>query len=248
MAETTGIEWCDATFNPWIGCTKVSAACDSCYAETLMDHRFGRVEWGHGKPRKRTSESNWRKPLRWNDTLPIKLGRRPRVFCASLADVFDTEVDDSWRADLMLLIAATPNLDWLLLTKRPHVMLNWRGLLPANVWCGTTIEAVDVLYPRAKALAEIKMLDPDRITFWSCEPLLELLPIWVFADMMPDWLIVGGESGHAPRPLPPVPDLHALLHECRANDTAFFMKQMSGRTKAEREAIPEDLMVREFPA
>lgn len=156
MSEATKIEWCDSTFNPWIGCTKISPACDHCYAEAQMDTRMGRVEWGSGKPRARTSAAYWRQPLRWNarifwqcdtcgwrgegphldgllddndesvrelcpqcwpEPIAVKLARR-RVFCASLADVFDNEADPEWRADLFELIAATPNLDWLLLTKR----------------------------------------------------------------------------------------------------------------------------------
>src|SRR5690242_18927228 len=143
MAENSKIEWTDHTFNPWIGCQHVSPGCDHCYAETMMDHRYHRVEWGpHGK-RVRTSETNWRKPVQW-----AKRGRdsgaRARVFCASLADVFDNKVDRGWRVDLFNLIKETPELDWLLLTKRPE---NCEKMLPSdwgngypNVWLGTTAE------------------------------------------------------------------------------------------------------------
>jgi protein gp37 len=65
VSEQTAISWCDSTFNPWIGCTKVSPACDHCYAERLMDTRLGRVQWGAGQPRKRTSATTWRQPLLW---------------------------------------------------------------------------------------------------------------------------------------------------------------------------------------
>lgn len=119
MAENSKIEWTDATFNPWIGCTKVSPACDHCYAETLSKARLG-VPWGAGQPRRRTTAENWKQPLRWNRKAE-KEGRRYRVFCASLADVFDAEVPNEWRLDLFRLIVQTPNLDWLLLTKRPKV-------------------------------------------------------------------------------------------------------------------------------
>src|SRR3546814_4489006 len=119
MGENSKIEWTDHTFNPWTGCTKVSPACDHCYAEG-WSKRSGLVEWGHGKPRRLTSDANWRKPLKWNDEAARK-GVRYRVFCASLADVFDAEVDDAWRDELFALIAMTPHLDWLLLTKRPQV-------------------------------------------------------------------------------------------------------------------------------
>lgn len=134
MGENSKIEWCHHTFNPWLGCTKLSKACDNCYAETLATNRLG-VTWGAGAPRRRTAASTWKMPLAW-DRKAAKEGRRARVFCASLADVFDAEVSDDWRDDLFALIAATPHLDWLLLTKRPKVgrdYLNRRYGLPA-VW------------------------------------------------------------------------------------------------------------------
>lgn len=116
------IEWTDHTFNPWIGCTKVSPGCANCYAEA-RDQRFaGGAHWGKGAPRRRTSAANWKQPLRWNDTVLRRLCgmHRPRVFCASLADWLDDDVPIEWLADLLSLILATPNLDWLLLTKRPE--------------------------------------------------------------------------------------------------------------------------------
>src|SRR5262245_32512132 len=114
MGETTGIAWCEHTFNPWIGCTPISAACDLCCAEVLAN-RWGLAEWGAGKPRVRTGAANWHKPIVWNKKAAAD-GVRRRVFCASLADVFDAEVDDQWRIEVMDLIRATPALDWLLLT------------------------------------------------------------------------------------------------------------------------------------
>ena len=202
MAENSKIEWTDHTFNPWIGCTKVSPGCAHCYAETLMDKRYGRVRWGKGQPRQRTSASNWRLPLRWNrdaelqerdaearDRMPP---RRPRVFCASLADWLDDEVPIEWLADLLELIRETPHLDWLLLTKRPQ---NWRtrleavlnhvryivdyalldnfvrlwlgGWAPENVWAGTTVEDRQRADERIPEL----ILIPARVRFLSCEPL-----------------------------------------------------------------------------
>jgi protein gp37 len=118
MAENSNIEWTDHTFNGWIGCTKISAACDNCYAEN-WGKRFG-VEWGAGKERRLTSDAYWRKPLAWNRKA-AKEGTRPKVFANSLSDVFDAEVSDEWRDRLFALIALTPNLDWLVLTKRPKV-------------------------------------------------------------------------------------------------------------------------------
>ena len=123
MSENTKIEWCDHTFNPWEGCQHAGPGCDGCYAEA-RNARFGggtAPNWGPGAPRRRTSAANWALPKRWNAQAAAFMaqhGRRQRVFCASLADVFDNAVDPQWRDDLFELIAATPNLDWLLLTKR----------------------------------------------------------------------------------------------------------------------------------
>lgn len=152
MSENTKIEWCDATFNPWIGCAKVSPGCASCYAETLMDTRYGRVKWGKGNPRKRTSAAIWKFPLKWNNTAICSLCgniqsifatagnlgkcrkchedtmRSRRVFCASLADWLDDEVPIEWTCNLLETIHATQNLDWLMLTKRPE---RWIGRLEA---------------------------------------------------------------------------------------------------------------------
>ena len=124
MAENSNIEWCDHTFNPWIGCQKVSPGCDHCYAEAMMDKRYGRVQWGPHGERVRTSQNNWNMPLRWAKKAN---GHRPRVFCASLADWLDNRAPREWRSDLGRVIEATPELDWLLLTKRPE---NYEKLAP----------------------------------------------------------------------------------------------------------------------
>jgi protein gp37 len=147
MGEYSKIEWCDHTFNPWIGCQKVSPGCDHCYAEAMMDHRYKKVQWGPHGERKRTSEQYWKKPIQWNAqarTFRKENGHRPRVFCASLADVFDNQVASSWRNDLFALIRKCNKLNWLVLTKRPE---NIEKMLPSdwgdgysNVWLGTTAE------------------------------------------------------------------------------------------------------------
>jgi len=185
--KNTKIEWTDHTFNPWIGCTKVSPACDHCYAEVSTPSRTLEVKWGAGEPRRVTSDSNWKLPLRWNaqhEQFFAEHGRRQRVFCASLADVFDNEVPNAWRQRLLSLIADTPNLDWLLLTKRignvERMLQNacehdgrlmdandrYRPL--ENVWIGATIcnqEEADRDIP--------KLLNvPAAVRFLSMEPLL----------------------------------------------------------------------------
>ncbi len=177
MAENTNIAWCDHTFNPWEGCQKVGPGCDHCYAETRNARFSGgtSVNWGPGAPRRRTSAANWRKPIAWNRNAGefyAQHGRRQRVFCASLADVFDNAVDPTWREDLFALIRATPNLDWLLLTKRignvPSMVSLIPGWLPENVWLGATI------VNQAEADRDIQKLleTPARVHFLSIEPML----------------------------------------------------------------------------
>ncbi len=236
MAENSKIEWCDNTFNPWIGCTNVSPACDHCYAEAL-DHRWGHDSWGAGKPRRRTSEANWKKPLTW-DRKAARLGIRPRVFCASLADVFDTEVDPIWRENLFTMIDLTPHLDWLLLTKRPKVAAEYFSgePTPPNVWIGATVESQKMAQARIPHLMEINA----PVRFLSMEPLLE--PVQLRVGELPDWIIVGGESGPHARTMNP--DWARELRElCASWDVPFFFKQMTRKGP-----IPADLMVREFPA
>ncbi len=181
MSENTKIEWCDHTFNPWEGCQKVSPGCDNCYAEA-RNTRFGggtAINWGPGAPRRRTSAANWALPKRWNaqaDAFMAQHGHRQRVFCASLADVFDNSVPVQWRRDLFDLIAATPNLDWLLLTKRignarslySEAYLDSARAWPDNVWIGATI------VNQAEADRDIPKLlaVPTRVRFLSMEPLL----------------------------------------------------------------------------
>ena len=121
----TKIEWADYTFNPWIGCTKVSPGCAFCYAERDFDLRRKVVSWGKGNPRKRTASANWMLPLKWDrkwqeKNTTIITSERPRVFCASLADWLDDEVPIEWLIDLLALIHSTKNLIWMLLTKRPE--------------------------------------------------------------------------------------------------------------------------------
>jgi len=121
VGESTNITWTDSTFNAWVGCTRVSSGCVNCYAEAL-DHRWrpGRERWGPKAERTRTSAANWSKPLQWNKRA-AEHKQRHRVFCSSLADVFeDRDELVPWRLDLFRLIQATPMLDWQLLTKRPE--------------------------------------------------------------------------------------------------------------------------------
>lgn len=251
MGEQTEISWADSTFNPWIGCQKVSAGCDHCYAEALMDKRWHKVEWGPHGERKRTSPANWRQPITWNKhhaAFQAKHGHRQRVFCASLADVFDNQAPEGARADLFSLIIDTPHLDWLLLTKRPEniedMILDLIGgdrleVMPSNIWLGVTCEDQGAYDRRWPILRDI----PAAVHFISYEPALG--PLRILGDdqfsKMPDWLICGGESGHGYRDMP-TQWANDIGWICKANGVAFFMKQMAGK-----QPIPPGLMVREFP-
>ena len=291
MAEQSSISWTDATFNPWIGCTKVSPACKHCYAERDMDKRYGKVKWGDKGTRSLTSQGNWAKPKRWNRlagegvclacggtglSKPARNGvpcavcdgtgaltRRPRVFCASLADVFEdwkrpmlsssgypimhgsrlvtNGVPSDWverplsmadaRSDLFKLIDATPNLDWLLLTKRPENILsmwcshvNTDGKPPSmlrreNVWLGTTIESQEWADKRIPELLKCRDLAP--VLFLSCEPLLGPVE---FSLLGIDWVIAGGESGPEARPTHPE-WIQSLRDQCASARVPFHFKQ-----------------------
>lgn len=264
MAEKTEIAWCDSTFNPWIGCTKVGPGCDNCYAEADFGQRKKRAVWGAGEPRSRTSVANWKNPMQWNKqhwaecpecgwrgnygtpSHPVceKCGTaavpaRRRVFCSSLADVFDNEVPDAWRMDLFSLIAQTPNLDWLLLTKRignVMKMCQRDGLMfdqLANVWIGATIcnqEEADRDIPKLLSI-------PAKARFLSMEPLLGPVDLALLGTLprsqhtnytqvhdMLDWVVVGGESGPNARPMHP-DWVRSLRDQCTEAGTPFLFKQ-----------------------
>jgi protein gp37 len=247
MAQDSKIEWTDHTFNPWIGCTPVSCACDHCYAADLSN-RYGWAKFEAGAPRHRTSAETWKQPLRWNRRAQAN-GVRERVFCASLADVFDTEVPDAWRADLFELLVRTPRLDWLLLTKRPQVAAKYfAGAAPRpNIWLGTTVENQAMADLRIPALLSINV----KIRFLSCEPLLGPIDLGAvrqtvvpgfFGDALgwhhrgkchedegvayPSiaWVIAGGESGRNARPSQP-DWFRALRDQCAGAAVPFFFKQ-----------------------
>lgn len=233
MAENSKIEWTKHTFNPWIGCQKVGPGCEHCYAEAMMDRRLGRVEWGPYAARARTSASYWQKPLAW-DKAAKAAGERHRVFCASLADVFDNHesIVDEWRQDLWRLIHATPHLDWMLLTKRPG---NIRRYLPdygdvqPNVWLGCTVvnqEEADRDIPKLLAT-------PAAVRFLSMEPLLGPVDLTRWSGIEGDGgtmgfgldlVIVGGESGPGARPMHP-DWARSLRDQCQAAGVAHFFKQ-----------------------
>lgn len=237
--QNSNISWTTHTFNPWMGCTKISPGCLNCYAETLMDTRWKKVGWGKGNPRKRTSADNWMQPLRWNEQA-AETGTRTLVFCASLGDVFDNEVDGAWRDDVFTLIRNTPHLDWQLLTKRPEFAVKYAAGIqwPQNAWLGTSIENQDWAR-RAQIITRI--LAPVR--FLSVEPLLG--PVTLDLRGI-DWVIVGGESGHSHRPMK-TDWARSVRNQCRAAGVAFFFKQWGGRTPVAGGHLLDGVVHHAFP-
>lgn len=256
MGSTTGIAWTDHTFNPWRGCTKVSAGCANCYAETMSKRNPAALgEWGPNGKRAMAAPSYWRLPARW-DKAAQRDGVLRRVFCASLADVFEDRPElVGPRRTLFAAITATPNLDWLLLTKRPQ---NIARLIPdaclPNVWLGVSVEDQKTADERIPLLLDT----PAAVRFVSYEPALgpvdfrrwlggsdrdidEERPLgscvrcgveWEERHKCPpgfrpflDWIIVGGESGPKARPFD-IAGARSAVEQCRRAGVACFVKQL----------------------
>jgi protein gp37 len=240
MGEKTGIAWCDHTFNPWIGCQKVSAGCVNCYAARDNDRYKWVGEWG--KDYRRTRSENWKKPIQWAKQA-VKDGAIRRVFCASLADVFDTNIPDLWRLDLWKLIWETQligGLEWLILTKRPE---NIPTRIPtffddrnSCIRIGVTAENQEMADKRIPVLLEIW----NGKNFISVEPMLENIILAGYSDgktyrpwldshaykVLVDWVICGSESG--PRARSFVTEwARSLRDQCKSANVPFFLKQMT---------------------
>jgi protein gp37 len=247
LGRQTVIAWCDRTFNPWMGCFKVSQGCKHCYAETLTTKKMRLDVFGPDtSKRRRTSEKYWRQPRQWSSAAYSR--RVPsRVFCASLADVFeDARELAPWREQLWDVIHRTAWLDWLILTKRPENIVrmlpdewdrNRWGYWP-NVWLGTSIE-YNLTAERSSILTAV----PAHVHFISYEPAIGP------GDEIPldgiEWMICGGESGPGYRPM----DLdwaHSMRVRCHHANVPYFFKQNSGiRTEMGIDAL--GTIVREYP-
>lgn len=251
MGKNSAISWCTHTFNPWIGCTKVSPACDYCYAETLMDHRYHRVKWGPHGERSRTSHGNWRQPMRWAREAAAAYAAgatmRHTVFSASLADWLDNQVPQEWRDDLGVLIGNTPELDWLLLTKRPE---NYRKLAPwhpeqppANVCLGVSTEDQERFDHRWPIISKF----PAKVHFISAEPLLGPIDIRGQQAILPEWVITGGESGPKHRQLD-MENVRLLRDQAEPLLIPFHHKQNGGRRGDENGCLVDGEEWKQFPA
>lgn len=243
MGALTKIQWCHRTYNPWRGCTKISEGCAHCYAEASSKRNPAVLgEWGPGSERASGSDNYLRQPIYW-DRQAARAGERHRVFCLSLGDWLEDRRDlDVHRAALIETIAWTPNLDWLLLTKRPehwrcvmiralNILRGWEGpgfevlstwmagSPPRNVWLGASVEN------RVRALERIPLLRsiPAAVRFLSAEPLLGRLDELDLSGI--DWMILGGESGPHARPCH-VDWIVDQVVQCRAQGVAAYVKQL----------------------
>ena len=241
MGKDSNIEWCHHTFNPWIGCTKISDACNNCYAEEWAN-RYKRCDWGGD----RVGTKSWGQPKRWNRQAG-QAGTRSRVFCASLADVFDNHksILPEWRQRKWETIKETPHLDWLLVTKRPQNITrflpeDWGDGYP-NVWIGVTAENQTELNRRLPILLSV----PAKVHFLSCEPLLEDINLRKALEASIDnqvgpkelglnWVICGGESAHKKVRRDLNPDwARSLRDQCEEETIPFLFKQWSGANQKE---------------
>jgi protein gp37 len=224
MSARTGIQWTDATFNPWWGCTKISPGCDHCYAEEIA-RRFHPDSWGADGARRVFESKHFREPLGWNRKAELA-GKPLRVFSGSMCDVFEKHpVAEEYRPELFTLIHKTPWLRWQLLTKRignvaRMVPPSWmNGHWPRNAWIGATIvDRVEMLRDGPKIVAL-----PAPVTFWSVEPMLADLCV-IPSELFPKWVICGGESGNKARAMNPQ-WARNLRDQCAAAGVPFFFKQ-----------------------
>ncbi len=228
MGKESKIEWTHHTFNPWWGCVRVSPACKFCYAESWAK-RLGADIWGSKAERRFFTDAHWQEPIKWDKEAAAD-GVRRRVFCASMADVFENRKDlNASRERLWGLIEATPHLDWLLLTKRiEHVkkLAPWQGKWPRNIWLGTSTEKQNWLEKRVDHLLAHDVV----VRFVSAEPLLGPLDIaqWLAKPKSRrsgiNWVIAGGESGAHARSMNPI-WAESLRDQCRAAGVPFHFKQ-----------------------
>ena len=201
---------------------------------------MGHQLWGTAAPRRFFGDTHWREPLRWNEEAGLA-DCRERVFCASMADVFERRSDlNTERARLWQLIQDTPNLDWLLLTKRPQNverLVPWADNWPANVWLGTSVENQTLVEKRLPFL----LRNPAAVRFLSCEPLLgplNLRPWFNRRELHPiDWIIAGGESGGHSRPMHP-DWVAGLLNQCEEFNVPFHFKQWGNWVPA---GLPDEI-------
>jgi protein gp37 len=243
----TGIEWTDSTWNPTTGCTKVSAGCDHCYADTMAQTKL-REAYTKRLPVLDTDEARtdpfavrlWperlTQPERWHDPR--------RIFVNSMSDLWHVDVPDEYVRRIFEVMLRVDRHTYQVLTKRPARAARWvvrnadlfpDGEIPPHIWIGTSVEDQAVAY-RIGHLLNV----PAAVRFLSCEPLIGPLDLtvvrhWEDAHLpaidcgMIRWVIVGGESGIGARKMDPEWVRH-IRDECNEAGVAFFFKQWGGRT------------------
>ena len=209
MGENTKIAWCDHTFNPWWGCSKVSAGCANCYAEKLAT-RFGYGNMWFLPERRFFADEHWNEPIVW-DRQAAKSGKIARVFCGSMCDIFDDPYGDyetalsinSERDRLWRLIMDTPHLEWLLLTKRPEniyggMYFRWQkgDGEPSNVRIGITCENQQMADKRIPILLNAW----HGKNFISVEPMLSEIKLtkWIACNCPHDYFDGDGHNIYCP--------------------------------------------------
>lgn len=273
MAENSKIEWCDHTMNFWIGCQEVSPACDHCYARVQNEHWKWVDGWGPNGERRRTSFSNWHKLRKWNRDAGVA-GVRAKVFSNSLSDFFDNKADYTWRREAWHYIEQSPNLDFLILTKRPQNIAKMlpdpeTGVKPwgdgwPNVWLGTTVENQEEADRRIPALTRV----PAVIHFLSCEPLLGELDLEYPKGLYPNGTPMccsGFECGCQGKPVEP-PIIWYLKWVIAGGESGPHRRRVDlahmrslrdqcaaagvpffGKQDDKVHPLPSDLLVRQFP-
>lgn len=251
MAQNSKIEWTHHTANLWHGCTKVHEGCDNCYAETLSK-RWGNDVWGNDKPRKEI-KSVWNELIKYQK-LAKEANEIHRVFVGSMMDIFEKPMPlidskgfqlsyntEDVRQQFWKVVEQSPNLMFLLLTKRPsninkYIPESWKQTPPVNVMLGTSPVNQETFDNLVKQLLQVK-----GKRFLSVEPQLDNILLSSEYKNDIDWIIQGGESGHHKRPFN-LEWAYALKEQCKLLSIPYFFKQID-----KIQAIPEDLQVRMFP-
>jgi protein gp37 len=216
MSYYSSIEWTDATWNPVVGCTKVSEGCRNCYAETLAErfrgvpsHPFERGFEMHLAPERLAQPLEWKNPR--------------KVFVCSMSDLFHEGVPLEYIQNVFAIMEEASWHNFQVLTKRASRLADLCAELPwpPNVWLGVSVESAEYVF-RIRHLARV----PATVRFLSVEPLIGPIPDLPLGDI--DWVIVGGESGPRARPM----DLdwaRGIRDQCHKASVAFFLKQLGGR-------------------
>jgi protein gp37 len=218
MANSS-IEWTEMTWNPTTGCTKISAGCKFCYAE-IMTRRLkamGQEKYRHGFKVVKTHPDTLLIPYTW---------KSPKiVFVNSMSDLFHRDVPFEFITQVFEVMNKNPQHVFQVLTKRAdrlfelHSNLRWTH----NIWMGVSVEDHRVIN-RIQLLTQTDA----KVKFLSLEPLIGPLPNLNLTEI--DWVIVGGESGHRPRPMNPEWVLD-IQDQCEKSGVAFFFKQWGGKNK-----------------